>query len=73
MGEKHFETSSLCCQPRRVIGARWGGWSSLPGRFTPEERPDTDGTGGWMGPRASLDGGGKSRYHRDSIPRPSSP
>jgi len=26
-----------------------------------------------MGPRAELDGCGKSRLHRDSIPRPSSP
>jgi hypothetical protein len=29
--------------------------------------------GSWVGPRAGLDGGGKSRSHRDSIPGPSSP
>jgi hypothetical protein len=29
--------------------------------------------GGWVGPRAGLDGWGKSRLHRDSIPEPSSP
>jgi hypothetical protein len=28
--------------------------------------------GGWVGPRAGLDGCGKSRPHRDSIPGPSS-
>ena len=27
----------------------------------------------WVSPRADLDGCEKSRYHRDSIPRPSSP
>jgi hypothetical protein len=29
--------------------------------------------GGWLGPRAGLDGCGKSRPHRDSIPVPSRP
>ena len=39
-----------------------GGWSTRrPGRFTPRERPDTHCTGGWVGPRAGLDGCGKSR------------
>jgi hypothetical protein len=28
--------------------------------------------GGWVGPKAGLDGCGKSRPHRDSIPGPSS-
>jgi hypothetical protein len=28
--------------------------------------------GGWVGPRAGLDGFGKSRHNRDSIPGPSS-
>ena len=39
----------------------------------PREKPDTQCTGGWVGPRAGLDGCGKSRLHRDSIPGPSNP
>jgi hypothetical protein len=31
------------------------------------ERDDTRCTGGWVGPRASLDGCRKSRLHRDYI------
>ena len=39
-----------------------GGWSTpLPGPFT-------QCTGEWVGPRAGLDGCGKSCPHRDSIP-----
>ena len=38
----------------------------------PLERPDTHCTGGWVGPRAGLEGCGKSRPHQDSIPGPSS-
>jgi hypothetical protein len=46
-----------------------GGWSaSGPGHVYPGERPGTHCTGGWVGPRAGLDGCGKSRPHRDSIP-----
>ena len=41
---------------------RWGGWSTpRPGRCTP-------GTGGWVGPMAAVDGCGKSRPYRHSIP-----
>jgi hypothetical protein len=37
------------------------GWSTpRPGRFTPSERPGTRCIGGWVGPRAGLDGRGKS-------------
>ena len=32
------------------------------------KRPSTLFTGGWVGPRAGLDGYGKSRPHRGSIP-----
>jgi len=42
----------------------------------PLQRPDTYFTGGWVGPRAGLNGCRKSRSpspHRDSIPGPSSP
>jgi hypothetical protein len=31
------------------------------------------GIEGWVGPRAGLDGCGKSRPHRDSIPGPPRP
>ena len=39
----------------------------------PRERPGTHCIGGWVDPRAGLNGSGKSRPHRDSIPGPSSP
>ena len=49
------------------------GWvvNATPRPFYPQERPGTHSTGGWAGPRASLDGCGKSLPHRDSIPGPS--
>jgi hypothetical protein len=34
----------------------------------PRERSGTHCIGGWVGPRAGLDGYGKSRPQRDSIP-----
>ena len=38
-----------------------GGWSApCPGRFTPRKRSGTHCTGGWLAPRAGLDGCGKS-------------
>ena len=48
---------------------RWG-WavSTTPRPLYPQERPSSHCTGGWVGPRAGLDGCGKSRSHRDSIP-----
>ena len=52
---------------------RWGwGVITTPQPLYPRERPGTHCTGGWVGPRAGLDGCGKSRPHRYSIPRPSS-
>ena len=41
---------------------RWG-WevSTTPRPLYPRERPGTHCTGGWVGPRAGLDGCGKSR------------
>jgi hypothetical protein len=39
----------------------------------PRERPGTHSTVRWVGPRAGLDGCGKSRPNRDSIPGPSVP
>jgi len=48
-----------------------GGQRHAPAAL-PRERPGTHCIGGWVGPRACLDGHGKSRPpHRDSIPRPS--
>jgi hypothetical protein len=41
--------------------------NSTPRRLYPRERPGTHWTGGWVGPRAGLDGCGKSCPHRDSI------
>ena len=49
------------------------GQRHAPAALYPRERPGTHCTGGWVGPRAGLDKGGKSRPHRDSIPGPSSP
>ena len=53
----------------------WGVWGQrhAPAALYSRERPSTHCTGGWVGPRAGLDRCGKSRPHRDSIPRQSSP
>jgi len=50
------------------------GWvvNATPRPLYPWERPGTHFPGGWVGPRAGLDGCGKSRLHRDSTPGPSS-
>jgi hypothetical protein len=49
-----------------------GGCSTpRPVRFTPRERPGTHCIGGLVGPRAGLDGCGKSRPYLNSIPGPS--
>jgi hypothetical protein len=52
--------------------ARWG-WvvNATPRPRYPREWPGTHCTGGWVGPRAGLDGCWISRLHRDSIPGPS--
>jgi hypothetical protein len=50
-----------------------GGQRHAAATLPPGERPGTHCLGGWVGPRAGLDGCGKSRLHRDSIPGPSSP
>jgi hypothetical protein len=39
--------------------------------FYSRDKTGTHCIRGWVGPRAGLDGCGKSRTHRDSIPRPS--
>ena len=48
-----------------------GGQRHAPATLPPGKRPSTQG--GWVGPRAYLDGGVKSRPYRDSIPELSTP
>ena len=43
------------------------GQQHAPAALYPRERPGTHCTGGWVGPRAGLDGYGKFRLQRDSI------
>ena len=51
------------------LGARWyDGSTPSPGHFTPETGASTHCTEGWLGPTASLEGRGKSRPDRASIP-----
>jgi len=46
------------------------GWSTpRPGHFTPGERPHTNWTGGWVGPRTGLNECGKSRLPPGFDPR----
>ena len=56
------------------FGAGWG-WmiNDTPRPLYPQEGPKIHCIGGWVGPRADLEGCGKTRPHRDSIPGPSSP
>jgi len=51
------------------------GWvvNVTPRPLYPRERPGAHCVGGWVGPRAGLNGCEKSRPHRHSIPGPSSP
>ena len=48
-----------------------GGQRHAPTALPPGKRPGTHCIGGCADPRAGLDGCGKSRPHRDSIPEPS--
>ena len=50
-----------------------GGQRHAPVALLPGKRPGTHCTGGWVGPRASLDGCGKPRPYRDSIPPTAQP
>jgi len=47
-----------------------GGHRHAPSALLPE-RPGTHSLGGWLGPRAGLEGCGKSPHHQDSILGPS--
>jgi len=42
-----------------------GGQSQSPAALPLVKKPGTHSIGGWVGPRDSLDGCGKSRLHRD--------
>jgi hypothetical protein len=56
------------------VGARWRCViNAKPRLLYPREGPGTHCLRGWVGPRAGLDGCGKSLSHRDSIPGPSNP
>jgi len=50
-----------------------GGQRQAPASLPQGKRPGTHRTESWAGPRASLEGFGKPRLHRDSLPKPSSP
>ena len=50
-----------------------GGQRYAPTALPPGKRPGIHCIGDWVGPRAGLDGYGKSRPHRDSIPEQSIP
>jgi hypothetical protein len=45
-----------------------GGQRHVSAALPPGRRPGTHCTGDWVGPRAGLDGCGKFRPYRDSIP-----
>ena len=47
---------------------RLGGQHHAPAAIPLGKRPGTHFTGGWVGPRAGLDGCGMSCFQRDSIP-----
>jgi hypothetical protein len=61
-------------EEKAQINLRWG-WvvNATPRPFYLRERPGTHCIGGWVGPRAGLEGCGKYRSHRDLILGPSSP
>jgi hypothetical protein len=50
-----------------------GGQRHAPATLPPGKRAGARFIGGWVGPGDYLDGFGKSRPHRDSIPGPSIP
>ena len=50
-----------------------GGQRHAPAALPLRKRRGTHCAGVWVGPRAGMDGCGKSRRHQDSIPDPSSP
>ena len=67
-GEQMYSSTPPSTSALDVVGDQ----RLAPAALSPE-RSGTHCTGGWVGHRAGLDGSGKFRYHRDSIPRQSSP
>ena len=49
------------------------GQRHAPAALPPGKGSGTHGTGGWVVPRAGIDGCGKYRPHGDSIPGPFNP
>ena len=49
---------------------RVGGQRLAPATLPPRERPSAHCIGGWVGPRAGLDGCGKRRPYRASTSGP---
>ena len=62
-------TLQLTMKAQRGVDGQRHVRATLP----PVKRPATHVIGDWVGPRAGLDGSGKSRSHQDLIPGPSSP
>ena len=74
-GHKGPEVEQMCSSTLSLASTLDGDECSVPcpSHLTPQGRPSTHCIGGWVGSRDRLDGRGKSRPHRDSIPGPSSP
>ena len=75
IGHEGPEGEQMCSCTLPSTSALDGEWAvnAKPRPLYPRERPATNCTGGWVGPRAGLDGCGKSPPHRDSISVLSSP
>jgi hypothetical protein len=75
-GEGHLRTGHNAKRGSRGVAALYNlgarcGWvvpCHVPAALS-LDRPGTNFRGGWVGPRDCLDWYGKSRPHRDSIPR----
>jgi hypothetical protein len=68
-GEERCSSTLYLTSALDGVGGKRHASAAIPLR----KRPGAHCVGGWVGPRAGLDGCGKSRPHRDSIPGPSSP
>jgi hypothetical protein len=54
-------------------GVEVGGQLHVPPTIPSGKKAGTHCAGGWVGPKAGMDGCRKSRSHRDSIPGPELP
>ena len=76
VGLRTYQQLFVEVQPYSLLnlGVKWGGWSTpRSGPFTPGKDPVPIIQEADLGHRAGLDGCGKYRAHRDSVPGPSSP